>query len=345
MAVRLERLVWIAELMKHKSIERVGVTTFPARYSGPTLGEVGEHRAIEEIVAAAPSRRNGDDAAVLNHASPNSRAVATTDMLVEGRHFRVDWSTAEEIGRKSIVQNFADIEAMGARPIAALLAVSAPAHTPVSYLRGIAAGIHQKVGEYSAELVGGDLTAGNDLVLSVTAIGSLGGSRPELTLDRARPGQRVVAHGRIGWSAAGLALLGRFGRNVPEHLLPLIDAHCAPQLTPGRGVVARATGATSMTDNSDGLIVDLSTIARRSGVGIDLHSADITPAPIVFEAAELLDADPWEWVLTGGEDHTLLATTAGDPPSGFHSIGRVGRGEGVTIDGRPPRYGHGWVSF
>ena len=348
MAVRLERLVWIAELMNLKSIERVGVTSFPARYSGPTLGEVGEHRAIEEIVAAAPSRRNGDDAAVLNHASPNSRAVATTDMLVEGRHFRVDWSTPEEIGRKSIVQNFADIEAMGARPIAALLAVSAPPDTPVSYLRGIAAGIHQKVGEYSAELVGGDLTSGNDLVLSVTAIGSLGGSRPELTLDRARPGQRVVAHGQIGWSAAGLALLERFGRDlrrIPEHLIPLLDAHFTPRLNPGRGVVARATGATCMTDNSDGLIVDLSTIARRSSVSIDLHSADITPPPIIYEAAEILDADPWEWVLTGGEDHTLLATTAGEPPSGFRVIWRVGRGEGVTIDGQPPRYGHGWVSF
>ncbi|WP_460490584.1 AIR synthase related protein, partial [Corynebacterium nasicanis] len=183
-----------------KSIERVGVTSFPAHYSGPTLGDVGEHRAIEAIIAAAPSSRNGDDAAVLSHASPNSRAVATTDMLIEGRHFRVDWSTPEEIGRKSIVQNFADIEAMGARPIAALLAVSAPPHTPLAYLRGIAEGINTQVGAYSAELVGGDLTSGNDLVLSVTAIGSLGGSRPELTLDRARPGQRVVAHGRIGWS-------------------------------------------------------------------------------------------------------------------------------------------------
>ena len=322
------------------------MTIFPAHYSGPTLGEVGEHRAIEAIIAAAPSSRNGDDAAVLNHASPNSRAVATTDMLVEGRHFRSDWSTAEEIGQKSIVQNFADVEAMGARPIAALLAVSAPPHTPVSYLEGIATGIAGRVGEYSAELVGGDLTSGEQLVLSVTAIGSLGGSRPELTLNRARAGQRVVAHGRIGWSAAGLALLERFGREgVPAEYAPLVEAHCAPRLNPGRGVIARATGATAMTDNSDGLVADLGTIARRSGVGVDLHSAEISPAPLLTEAARLLDTDPWEWVLAGGEDHTLLATTAGDPPSGFRAIGRVIRGGGVTIDGRPPRYDYGWVSF
>lgn len=320
--------------------------TFPTRYAGPTLGECGEHRAIAEIVDAAPSSRNGDDAAVLSHASPNSRAVATTDMLVEGRHFNVDWSSPEEIGQKAIVQNFADVEAMGARPIAALLAISAPAHTPVSFIRGVAAGIAERTREYSAELVGGDLTAGEGLVLSVTAIGSLGGSMQALALDRARPGQKIVGHGRLGWSAAGLALLERFGReDVPEHLRSLVDAHCAPRLAPGRGVIARASGATSMTDNSDGLVVDMRTMAERSGVGIDLHSAAIAPDAPVVRAAELLGVDPWEWVLSGGEDHTLLAATAGDPPSGFRTLGRVTRGEGVTVDGQAPTYGHGWVSF
>lgn len=348
MAVRPERLNWVvaAELMALESIERSSVTHFPAHYLGPTLGEVGEHRAIDAILEAAPSSRNGDDAAVLSHASPNSRAVATTDMLIEGSHFSVEWSTPEEIGQKAILQNFADIEAMGARPIAALLAISAPPETPVSFIRGIALGIADRVSEYSAELVGGDMTSGSQLVLSVTAIGSLGGSRAPLTLDQARIGQRVVAHGRIGWSAAGLALLNRFGRTgFPEHLSPLIDAHCAPRLNPGRGVIARATGATCMTDNSDGLIVDLRTIARRSGVGIDLHSAEIFPDSLMSEAAELLDADPWEWILSGGEDHTLLGTTAGDPPSGFRVIGKVVRGDLVTVDGLKPQYGEGWVSF
>lgn len=322
------------------------MTTFPARYAGPTLGEVGEHRAIEEIIAAAPSSRNGDDAAVLSHASPNSRAVATTDMLVEGRHFKVGWSTPEEVGRKAIVQNFADVEAMGARPLAALLAISAPPHTPVAYIRGMASGIADRAREYSAELVGGDLTAGEELVLSVTAIGSLGGSLPELTLNRARPNQRIVAHGRLGWSAAGLALLERFGREgVPEEFTQLVEAHCTPRLNPGRGVIARATGATAMTDNSDGLVVDLNTMARRSGVGIDLFSSDILPDELLVRAARLLDADPWEWVLAGGEDHTLLAATAGDPPSGFRTIGRVTRGDRVTVDGLEPAYGYGWVSF
>ncbi|MGP6174932.1 thiamine-phosphate kinase [Corynebacterium sp. A21] len=313
--------------------------------AGPTIGEVGEHAAIAAIIAAAPSTRNGDDAAVLNHASPNSRTVATVDMLIEGRHFNLEWSSPEEIGHKAIVQNFADIQAMGARPVAALLAISAPPSTPLSFLQGLATGVAARVSQFSAELVGGDLTAGDNLVVSVTAIGSLGGSLPELTLDRARAGQRIVASGRIGDSAAGLALLQRYGRDYPPHFTELVAAHCSPHLAPGRGMIARATGATAMTDNSDGLIVDLWTMAKRSGVNLDLNRQSIAPHKLMVEAGELLGIDPWEWVLTGGEDHTMLATTARDAPSGFRLIGQVNRGEDVTINGAEPEYGTGWVSF
>ena len=125
---------------------------------GPTVGDLGEFEVIRVITEQAGSSLNGDDAAVLRHASPNSRAVVTTDMLVAGRHFQLDWSTPEQIGQKAIVQNFADIEAMGARPVAALLAISAPTHTPVEFVRGLARGMNQRLEEYSAELVGGDIT-------------------------------------------------------------------------------------------------------------------------------------------------------------------------------------------
>lgn len=316
---------------------------------GPTVGEIGEFEVIRVITEQASSVLNGDDAAVLRHASPNSRAVATTDMLVEGRHFNLDWSTPEEIGQKAILQNFADIEAMGARPIAALLALSLPMDTPVEFVRGLARGIGGRVEEYSAELVGGDITAGSSLVLSVTALGSLGGSLPELTLKRARAGQIVVAHGRIGYSAAGLALLQRFGRaGVPAELTPLVEAHCAPRLSPGRGMVARAAGATAMTDNSDGLIVDLAHMARKSHVRINVESDTIAPDDLLSAAGEALGRDPWEWILAGGEDHTLLSTTFGDPPSGFRAIGQVSKPrpeDPVTVDRKTPAYSSGWTSF
>ncbi|AKK10975.1 thiamine-phosphate kinase [Corynebacterium uterequi] len=312
----------------------------------PTVGDVGEHAVIREITSAAPSSRNGDDAAVLLPSAPNSRVVATTDMLVEGRHFNRAWSTPEEVGIKAVTANFADIEAMGARPISALLGLSLPADTPLSFVRGLAAGIHEQVQKYSAELIGGDITGGSSLVISVTAIGSLGGNLPELSLHRAKPGQRLVVHGRLGYSAAGLALLKRYGRDgVPHRFAELVSAHCAPQLTPGRGVIARATGATCMTDNSDGLVVDLSTIARRSSVGIDVSAEAIAPDSLLVDAGRELGVDPWQWVLGGGEDHSLLATTVHDAPSGFRTIGRTVRGSGVTIDGAAPSYNSGWVSF
>lgn len=314
----------------------------------PTLADVGEREVIGEIVAAAPSALNGDDAAVLFPAEPNTRTVAATDMMVENRHFRRDWSTPSEIGQKAILRNFADIEAMGARPIASLLAISAPSDTPVAFVRGIAEGIAERSAQYNAELVGGDLTRGREITLTVTAIGSLGGNRPALTLDGAKVGQKVVAHGKIGWSAAGLALLERFGRALPSEydmLWPLIDAHCNPWLKPGRGVIARATGATAMTDNSDGLVPDLSTIARRSGVRIDLDYGAVRPDPLLVQAGVLLKQDPWKWVLTGGEDHTLVATTGKDAPSGFRTIGEVKKGEKVTLAGKRSNYDQGWESF
>ncbi|MBZ8177163.1 thiamine-phosphate kinase [Corynebacterium sp. 3HC-13] len=311
-----------------------------------TIGDIGEYRSIAEILKIAPSPLNGDDAAVLAHASPNSRVVVTTDMLIENRHFRLDWSTPDQIGHKAIVQNFADIQAMGARPIAALLGLAAPPDTPVSTLQGIARGVALQVADYSAELVGGDLSSSDNLVISVTAIGHLGGNLPELRLDGARPGQKVVACGKIGDSAAGLALLERYGRNFPRRFADLVAAHRTPTLVPGRGMIARSTGATAMTDNSDGLIQDLGLMARRSQVHIDLDPEAIAPSPLMREAADLLDVDPWQWVLSGGEDHTLLATTSFDAPSGFRVIGETTRGSGtMSVGGQPPAYQKGWVSF
>lgn len=326
----------------------------PTQSTRRTLGEVSEREVIQAITDAAPSVINGDDAAVLFPGQPNSRTVVATDTLVEGRHFRLDWSSPEEVGQKAILQNFADIEAMGARPTAALLSLSAPPETPLEVVRGIAAGIGTRARRYTAELVGGDVTKSNQLIVTITAVGSLGGSRSPLTLDRARAGQQLVAHGRLGWSAAGLALLERFGRaGIPRELTSLVDAHCAPWLSPNRGMIARAAGASAMTDNSDGLLRELQLLCQRSGVGIDLDSAALAPDDLLVHAGQVLGVDPWDWVLGGGEDHTLLATTAKSAPSGFRRIGDITAGtksaqHNVCMDATPIQLSaanQGWESF
>ncbi|WP_245802953.1 thiamine-phosphate kinase [Corynebacterium phocae] len=312
-----------------------------------TLASVGEQEVIRAITAIAGSSLNGDDAAVLHPGAPNHLTVVATDMMVEGNHFRQEWSTPEEVGEKIILRNFADVESMGARPVASLLAIAAPPDTPLEFVRGLARGIAKRQDKYNAELVGGDVTHSSQIVITLTALGALGGDLPALTLSAARPGQTVIAHGRIGWAGAGLALLQRYGRAVPSEFAPLVKAQCAPWIDPGRGVVARAAGAKAMTDNSDGLIQDLTTVATKSGVGIDLDSAALEPDDLLVAAARALDADPWEWVLAGGEDHTLIGTTPGDVPTGFVPIGRTtaARDTGVVVDGRKPQFSAGWSAL
>src|SRR5699024_12268346 len=99
--------------------------------------------------------------------------------------------------------------------------------------------------------------------------------------------------------------------------------------------IARATGATAMTDNSDGLVHDLTTIAKRSAVRINIYSEAIAPDELLQRAGDVLDHDPWDWVLAGGEDHTLLGATIEDAPSGFRLIGDVNKSTATnnpTID-------------
>ena len=323
------------------------------QFGGPpreqTIADIGEFGVIEAIRAIAPSARNGDDAAVLTQTTPNARFVASTDMLVEGRHFRLDWSTPQQVGAKAAIQNFADIESMGARPTAILFGISAPLSTPVRVVTGIAEGLWGQGKQCPAELVGGDVVSGDSLVISITAMGELGGLSRPLLRSGAKPGDTLIASGRIGYSAAGLALLKRFGSPgaVPEQFAPLVAAHCTPEFEYRRGSTARAAGARSLTDNSDGFVVDIGAIAKSSGVTVEVDGDAIAPDELMCAAAEHLGADPWDWVLTGGEDHTLLGSIPGEPPTGFRRIGQVVRSkfDAVLIDGEAPAHDSGWVSF
>ena len=326
-----------------------------------TVAEAGEAATIAAIRNAAPSSLNGDDAAVLEPAGTNSRHVCSTDILVQGRHFTFDYSTPWEVGVKAVTQNFADIQAMGARPTAILMAIATPGDLPLQTVADIARGIDEAASPWAAELVGGDVVTSKDLVISITAMGELSGPAAALTLDGAGVGQRIIASGPIGYSAAGLAILRHYGsrKAIPADdpiLNELADWHCAPRLQPGRGSVARATGASAMTDNSDGLIVDLCAIAERSGVCLDLDGAALVPDEKLRHAAQMTGKNPLEWIYTGGEDHTLLGTTDARMPSGYRRIGTVrslseevgedpaGGLDYVLVDGGRPPFTKGWQS-
>lgn len=297
--------------------------------SEPTARDVGEFGLIAAVTARLPMTDAvllgpGDDAAVL--AVPDGRVVATTDMLLEGLHFRRDWSSAYDIGRKAAAANLSDIAAMGGSPTALLVALALPADLPISWALELADGLNDEAALVGASIIGGDLVRSEQVVVSVTALGSIVGG--PVTRAGARVGDQVVLAGRLGWSAAGLRLLREGVRTGP-----LVDAHRRPSPPYAMGPVLALSGATAMCDVSDGLLADLDHIATASGVGIELDSAALAD-----DAVSLQD------VLTGGEDHALVATTSGRAPEGCRVIGRVVAGDQVRVDGALP-IGHGWDHF
>ncbi|GAA4370431.1 thiamine-phosphate kinase [Actinomadura verrucosospora] len=302
-----------------------------------TIGELGEFGLIGRLTRRLPQGPAvrlgpGDDAAVI--AAPDGRVVATTDLLVEGRHFRLDWSGPYDIGRKAAAQNLADVVAMGANPTALLVGFAAPPATRADWAERLYDGLADECRAAGASVAGGDVVAAPRVTLAITALGDLGGAAP-LTRSGARPGDVVAVRGRLGFAAAGLALL-EAGRDGPEEL---IAAHRRPEPPYTAGEEARTHGATALLDVSDGLVQDLGHIAAASGVRIDLDSASV-PVP------EILGPDGLRRALTGGEDHAFAGTYPADavlPPS-WRRIGTVAEGAGVRVDGHPPPPG-AWDHF
>jgi thiamine-monophosphate kinase len=268
----------------------------------------------------------------------DGRVVASTDMLVENRHFRRDWSTAEDVGHKAAARGFSDITAMGALPTSLLVAVALPADLPLNWVDGLLTGLREECGQVEAAIIGGDVTAGDLVTITVTALGDLAGRAP-VTLDGASVGDIVALCGRTGWAAAGFAVLGRGFRSPVQ----VVAAHRRPEPPYYEGPNAAALGASAMTDISDGLVADLGHIAEASGVRIDLRAELVDVPARLREVGAALNVDPLVWVLTGGDDYALAATfpRGTELPEPWRIIGAVAEGEGVRVDGRRwPEGGH-----
>ncbi|MCP2348859.1 thiamine-monophosphate kinase [Nonomuraea roseoviolacea subsp. carminata] len=267
--------------------------------------------------------------------------------MLEGRHFRRDWSSGYDVGRKAAAQNLADIAAMGAVPTSLVVGLGIPADLPVGWLDALTDGFRDECAVVGASVVGGDIARGDLVVLGVTALGDLGG-RPPVTRSGARPGQVVAVAGRLGHAAAGLALL-EAGRDVPRDagaLFEAVEAHRRPCPPYACGPAAARLGATAMLDVSDGLLQDLGHLARAGGVRIEVDPGAFTVGEPVAAAAKELGADPVDWVLTGGEDHALAAVFPAGVALGdaWQVVGAVVAGEGVAVRGRDVERG-GWDHF
>ncbi|MBM4793273.1 thiamine-phosphate kinase [Streptomyces sioyaensis] len=303
-----------------------------------TVGELGEFGLIRELTSrltSTPAVRigPGDDAAVVT--APDRRVVASTDILLEGRHFRRDWSTAYDVGRKAAAQNLADIAAMGAVPTAILLGLVVPAELPATWPTELMDGLRDECQVAGAAVVGGDVVRGDTITVAITALGDLRNQEP-VTRAGAQPGDVVAVTGWLGWSAAGHAVLTR-GFRSPR---AFVEAHRRPEPPYHAGPAAAGLGATAMTDVSDGLVADLGHIAEASKVRIDLRSAGIDIPSQMSDIGTAVGVDPMQWVLNGGEDHAIVATFPPDVklPARWKVIGEVLHPSAlpqVTVDGAP----------
>jgi thiamine-monophosphate kinase len=288
------------------------------------IGEFGLIAAVTATLGTAPQvlLGPGDDAAVV--AVPDGRVVATTDVLVEGVHFRRDWSSAYDIGRRAAAANLADVAAMGGCGTALLVGLAAPGDLPVEWALGLAAGLRDEAALVGAAVVGGDTVAADQVVVSVTALGDLGGRTP-VSRAGARPGDVVVLVGRWGESHTGLLLLERGDPELLQRYADLVECFRRPAPPYDAGPALADLGATAMCDVSDGLAGDLGHLLVASGVGVDL---DLPPlAPRVREALADLGVDPAAFaVTTGGDDHALLACVPPDALAGTLALGgqRIG---------------------
>ena len=260
--------------------------------------------SLQEIFTTSDPRISvgiGDDAAVVT-ASVNQ--VLTTDLAISGVHFRTDWSSAFEIGRKATAANTADVLAMSARPDHLLVAVALTGSESMEWICELARGIKCEADLAGANVVGGDLSRAAEVVISITAVGS---TDKAITRQGATPGDGIYLSSLTGWSAAGLKLLTTNSTQINSTANKALKEFKAPTID----YDFDSSRATSLCDISDALVIQALQIAEASRVSFRFDLAKIQATSEFIELKSLadeLEIDIWQWIFAGGEDHVLLAT-------------------------------------
>jgi thiamine-monophosphate kinase len=266
----------------------------------------------------------GDDAAVVRPGAGD--AVFTADMLVEGVHFERALTSSRDLGMKAIAANVSDVAAMGASPRHAVVSLALTDRVDAAWVMDLYGGMLAACEEYAATLVGGDLSRGPAVVLSVALTGEVPTGLAILR-SGARPGHRLVVTGTVGAAAGGLALARAPVADMVEALASgwgrmLLDRQFRPTARVGEGQTLAQCGASAMIDVSDGLSLDLSRLCEESAVGALVTTAAIPVAPELHELGAVLPVDPLGLALGGGEDYELLAAM---PPEAVEEAGRLTR--------------------
>jgi thiamine-monophosphate kinase len=320
---------------------------------GATVSDLGENKLLERIADRLTDGHLwlGDDAAVVQ--SPGSNLLLSVDEVVEGLDFDLAYATGEDIGWKAIAVNVSDMAAMAGHPSFALASLTMRKDMPLAVFDGIIDGLSAASAEFGLQVVGGDLSGGNEISLSVSVLGASGASGV-LKRTGARTGQAICVTGTLGAAAGGLEVLRRGLRDTrpetghAEAFERLAQRQLRPRPRVGAAKALAGYGASSMIDISDGLAIDLDRLldASRKGCSITGSSIPIDDDVRTLEAALTGGVfDPLRAAIVGGEDFEILCTLDVDR---FEAARRAVAAEGSTlttigvvtaaertIDGRP----------
>lgn len=334
--------------------------------------QLGEFGLIERWARRLESRPEvllgiGDDAAIL---SAIEQPVVTCDALVEGTHFRLDWTTPRALGRKAMAVNVSDVAAMGARPVAAFVSLAIPPGLDVEFLDELYAGFDSAARQWKFTVAGGDTTRSKSgLFLSITLIGAVPPERAPLRRDGAQSGDVVLVTGTLGDAAAGLHLLQQPSQFSDEEAhQQLLDRHFdpTPRLAEMEAMLASdfLSAIHAAVDVSDGVAGDAAHIARRSNLDIELDVSSLPISDVCRTLATRLSLRAEDWALGGGEDYELLLCVA--PQAAPHIARHITQVSGTAVtaigncgaassemgrvflrhsDGRREVAGSGWAHF
>lgn len=305
------------------------------------LRELGGERAFIRRIARMPKSKLivagiGDDCAVVQ-ISESLLHLYTVDMLIEGDHFSREYFTAYDIGIKAMESNVSDIAAMGGRVLYGLVSLALPDDVTVVFLDDCYRGMYDVADRYGFEIIGGDTTRADHMVVNITLVGEV--RREHLKLrSMAEPGDLIVVSGKLGGATAGLRLFQNGVQGYAEvkrfHTTPRCRMDQLARIVP----VAKA-----MEDVSDGLASEVRNICEGSGVGARIIKNSIPLCDGIAETAALLGDDPYDYALFGGEDFELVYTVSPAQCDQIYGtvLGEIIAGNDIFLDGgKLTRFGY-----